>query len=68
MALNIDGTDIHPGDLAFCDPNNGVVIIPKGKIADVVSILPDLVAADDRVKEEVMKGMSAQEAFKKHRG
>ena len=41
---------------------------PKGKIADVVSILPDLVAADDRVKEEVMKGMSAQEAFKKHRG
>ncbi|KAF5879672.1 uncharacterized protein Bfra_006879 [Botrytis fragariae] len=68
VALKIDGTDIHPGDLAFCDPDNGVVIIPQEKIADVISILPDLVAADERVKEEVMKGMSAQEAFKKHRG
>ncbi|KAB8299854.1 hypothetical protein EYC80_000100 [Monilinia laxa] len=66
--LIIDGTAVHPGDLAFCDPKNGVVIIPRAKVADVISILPSLVAADDRVKEEVKKGMSVQEAFKKHRG
>jgi regulator of RNase E activity RraA len=66
--LSIDGTNVNPGDLAFCDPRNGVVIIPQGKVAEVISMLPDLVAADDRVKEEVKQGMSVQEAFKKHRG
>ncbi|KAJ8064462.1 hypothetical protein OCU04_006800 [Sclerotinia nivalis] len=68
VALKIDGTDVCPGDIAFCDPKNGVVIIPQGKIADVISMLPGLVAADDRVKEEVKQGMSVQDAFKKHRG
>ncbi|QSZ34700.1 hypothetical protein DSL72_007555 [Monilinia vaccinii-corymbosi] len=65
--LMIDGTAVHPGDLAFCDPKNGIVIIPRAKVADVISILPSLVGADDRVKEEVKKGMSVREAFKKHR-
>ncbi|ESZ99373.1 putative protein dlpA [Sclerotinia borealis F-4128] len=68
VPLRIDGTDIYPGDLAFCDPKNGVVIIPHEKIADVISMLPGLVAADDHVKDEVKQGMSVQEAFKKHRG
>jgi hypothetical protein len=31
-------------------------------------MLPGLVGADDRVKDEVAKGMAVQEAFKKHRG
>jgi len=44
------------------------VVIPLGKVAKVIEILPGLVGADDRVKEDVAKGVTVQEAFKKHRG
>jgi hypothetical protein len=43
------------------------VVIPQDKVTQLVSMLPDLVAADDRVKDEVEKGMTVQEAFKRHR-
>lgn len=59
---------MKPGDLVFSDATNGVVVIPEDKVNDVISMLPALVEADDRVKEEVRKGMTVQEAFKKHRG
>jgi regulator of RNase E activity RraA len=59
---------VKPGDLVFSDATNGVVVIPEDKVNDVISMLPALVEADNRVKEEVRKGMTVQEAFKKHRG
>lgn len=59
---------MKPGDLVFSDATNGVVVIPEDKVNDVISMLPALVEADNRVKEEVRKGMTVQEAFKKHRG
>ena len=43
-------------------------MIPKNLLDDVLQLMPKLVAADDRVKEEVAKGMTVFEAFKKHRG
>ncbi len=58
---------MKPGDLIFSDTRNGVVVIPQDKVTQLVSMLPDLVAADDRVKDEVEKGMTVQEAFKRHR-
>lgn len=68
VPLNINGTIVHPGDLVFSDATNGIVVIPCGHIAEVVSLLPYLVEADDRVKEDVSKGLTVQQAFKKHRG
>jgi len=68
IRLDIDGTIIEPGDLVFADPANGVVIIPQNLVTKVIEMLPDLMEADDRVKEDVAKGMTVQEAFKKHRG
>jgi len=68
VPLDIGGTIIKPGDLVFSDATNGVVIIPQGKVADVIEMLPGLVEADDRVKEDVTRGVTVQEAFKKHRG
>ena len=52
----------------FCDPVEGIVVIPNTLLDDVLVLMPRLVAADDRVKEDVMKGLSVFEAFKKHRG
>jgi hypothetical protein len=54
--------------LVFSDSTNGVVIIPRTKIAKVIEMLPSLVGADDLVKEDVAQGVTVQEAFKKHRG
>ena len=52
----------------FCDPIEGVVVIPNALLEDVLSLMPKLVAADDRVKEDVINGLSVFEAFKNHRG
>ncbi len=67
VTVQVNGVDINPGDVAFSDPGNGVVIIPRDKIDQVLELLPGLVAADDKVKEDVLKGMSVYEAFKLHR-
>jgi regulator of RNase E activity RraA len=54
--------------LVFSDFINGVIIIPQDKVTEVLKLLPTLMEADDKVKEDVAKGMTVQEAFKKHRG
>lgn len=59
---------VNPGDLVFCDPANGVVVIPRSRVAQVLEMMPRFTAADDRVKEAVASGMSAHEAFQAHRG
>ncbi|SPO04952.1 related to dlpA protein [Cephalotrichum gorgonifer] len=68
VPLEVDGAMINPGDLAFCDPANGVVVIPQDKVDEVLELLPRLVAADERVKEAVVGGMSVHQAFQTHRG
>lgn len=68
VPLEINGVTVSPGDIAMHDPVNGVVIIPKDKVDQVLKMLPKLIAADDKVKEDVLKGMSVYDAFKLHRG
>ncbi len=51
----------------FCDPAEGVVAIPRDLLDALLEVLPRLVEADDRVKEDVKNGVSVQEAFAKHR-
>lgn len=67
VTLDIDGTLISPGDLIVSDPTNGVVVIPNDKVTAVLELLPKLTSADDKVKEDVLKGMSVYDAFKLHR-
>ena len=55
VPLDIDGTLVSPGDLAFSDPINGVVVIPQDKVSAVVELLPRLTSADDKVKEELLQ-------------
>lgn len=58
---------ITPGDVVFSDTEAGVVIIPQNHVDAVVEMLPQITAADDKVKEAVAGGMSVQEAFKTFR-
>lgn len=68
VPIEINGTIVSPGDVAFHDPTSGVVVIPRDKVDPVLELLPRLTAADEKVKEDVLKGMSVHEAFKLHRG
>ncbi len=67
VPVAVDGTTVNPGDLVFSDPINGVVVIPRDKLGQVLELLPQLTAADDRVKTAVEGGMSVHDAFKLHR-
>ncbi|KAJ6437755.1 menaquinone methyltransferase [Purpureocillium lavendulum] len=68
VPLEINGVAVRPGDVAMHDAASGVVVIPRDKLDAVLELLPGLTAADDRVKEDVLKGMSVYDAFKLHRG
>ena len=55
------------GDIIFSDPVEGCVVIPQDKVDAVLDTAPKLIKADDKVKEEVEKGMSVKDAFAKYR-
>ncbi|KAI9825467.1 MAG: hypothetical protein M1832_001197 [Thelocarpon impressellum] len=69
VSLHLEnGVAISPMDIIFCDPVEGVVVIPLRKLYAVLEMLPGLVEADDRVKADVERGVSVKEAFETHRG
>jgi len=67
VPVNIKDVSVSPGDIIFCDPLEGVVVIPRALIDQVIDLMPKLVEADDKVKEDVEAGSTVQAAFKKHR-
>ncbi|KAL4751389.1 hypothetical protein BDW72DRAFT_203098 [Aspergillus terricola var. indicus] len=68
VRIDVGGVTVEPGDIVFCDPLEGVVVIPKDLLDKVLEVMPGIVEADDKVKEAVEGGMSVFEAFKKFRG
>lgn len=62
------GSDNRQGDIVFLDPDEGAVVIPQQLLDEIISLMPKLVAADDKVKEAVGQGSTVAEAFKKFRG
>lgn len=56
------------GDIVFLDPEEGAVVIPQQLLEETLSLMPKLVAADDKVKEAVAEGMTVAEAFRTFRG
>ena len=43
------------------------MVIPQELVDKVLELMPKIVEADDKVKEDVMAGSTVAEAFKKHR-
>ncbi|KEF57644.1 uncharacterized protein A1O9_05562 [Exophiala aquamarina CBS 119918] len=68
IPVSITGVEVSAGDIVFLDPEEGVVVIPRGLLDGTLSLMPKLVSADDKVKEAVIDGMTVAEAFKKFRG
>ncbi|PHH78311.1 hypothetical protein CDD80_7066 [Ophiocordyceps camponoti-rufipedis] len=67
VPLDINGVTVKPGDVAFHDPDDGFVVIPQDKLQQVLDLMPKLVAADDKVKEHVVRGGTVHDAFRLHR-
>jgi len=67
IQITIKDVPVVPGDIIFCDPVEGVVVIPHALVDQVIDLMPKLVAADDKVKKDVEAGSTVQAAFKKHR-
>ncbi|RMD43243.1 hypothetical protein DV735_g1883, partial [Chaetothyriales sp. CBS 134920] len=65
LPVTIRGVTVKPGDIVFCDPGEGVVVIPQALVDATLQLMPRLVAADDKVKEAVKEGLSVAAAFKK---
>ncbi|OAL24093.1 hypothetical protein AYO22_05975 [Fonsecaea multimorphosa] len=67
VRVSITGVDVSPGDIIFCDALEGVVVIPQDLLDETLSLMPKLVAADDKVKDAVVGGMTVAEAFRTFR-
>jgi regulator of RNase E activity RraA len=60
---------IRPGDVVMIDyVENGVVVIPRKAVDDVLKMLPKLVSADEGVMQDVLAGGEVGDAFRKWRG
>lgn len=58
---------IHPGDVILAD-EDGVVIIPKDEVAEVVQRCRKNKEVDTKCMADLKKGRSVAETFKEHRG
>lgn len=59
-------TTIRPGDYLIGDAN-GVVLLPRELALQALPLMAKQVEADDKMAEDIQKGMSFVEASKKHR-
>lgn len=64
MPLNVGGVPINPGDIVFCDEAEGVVVIPRGMLDEVLQYMSDHAQREENIKDAVSGGiMSVAEAF-----
>ncbi|MSU60192.1 MAG: RraA family protein [Pedosphaera sp.] len=62
----IGGVKIHAGDFVFGD-RDGVLIIPKAKVGDVVTNVEKVINTESKVRRAIVKeGMDPQEAYLKY--
>ena len=60
-------TSVSQGDIIYCDPIEGVVAIPRGLLDETLSLISQLVAADEKVMKAVEQGVTVAEAFRAFR-
>lgn len=66
VPIRCGGVLINPGDLVFAD-QDGVVMIPREVVGDVVSRAVEKVRRENTMRKDLMAGMTLREAFRKHR-
>lgn len=64
IEVELAGVKVRPGDLIMAD-ENGVVVVPKDKIAEALSIARQCKITEDRVMEEIRLGADPVKAHEK---
>ncbi|KAF2465489.1 DlpA domain-containing protein, partial [Lindgomyces ingoldianus] len=68
VPVQVGDVVVEPGDIVMTDhEENGVVVVPRGRVEEVLGLLPKLVEADEKVVRDVEAGVSVREAFGRHR-
>ena len=63
----ISGILIEPGDIMFCDPQEGIARIPSKLLDEVFLYMKNHDVPEESIKEAVAGGTSVTDAFKKFR-
>lgn len=56
---------VHPGDFVFAD-YDGVVVVPKAMVAEVIALAADKVRREDSSRQELMNGAYLRDVFQKY--
>ncbi len=63
--ITIGEVTIHPGDYVLGD-RDGMVILPKDRVADIIDASETAVATENKVRTAILDGMDPQEAYLKY--
>jgi regulator of RNase E activity RraA len=64
VTIEIGGVRIRPGDILFGD-RDGVLVIPREAEAEAIAKALDKVATENKVRQAIEEGMSAEDAFQR---
>jgi regulator of RNase E activity RraA len=68
VAIQIGDVRVEPGDFVLVDEaERGVVVVPRGRVEEVLALCERCVKEDEKVLEAVERGRSVDEAFRKYR-
>jgi 4-hydroxy-4-methyl-2-oxoglutarate aldolase len=65
VPVQMGGVQVRPGDLVL-GSDDGVVIVPKEKVAEVLSVARLVEETEEKIRAEVLKGIPLQQARRKH--
>ena len=65
VPIECAGVTVNPGDLMFGDAD-GVLVVPQPIVKPTLKLALEKVAGEDRTREELQRGASLAEVFKKH--
>ena len=66
VPVSLGEVRVEPGDVVVGD-GDGVVVIPAGRLADVLAASSQIAEAEERIRGEVERGSRLDEARKRHR-
>jgi 4-hydroxy-4-methyl-2-oxoglutarate aldolase len=62
VPIECGGVQVHPGDFVLGD-HDGVVVLPAAVATEAIGLAEQKMAGEDRVRDELARGMSLAEAF-----
>jgi regulator of RNase E activity RraA len=65
VTVSLGDVQVRPGDLVLGD-DDGVVVVPRTREDEVVTIAREIAAAEDRILDEALHGSTLVEARRKH--